>query len=138
MIVKKLKKKKQKNTIKINGLKLIIDKPTRISKDSRTITDIIASSDYSKIADKIVFPSCLSDHEFVGVIRKMHIKRFTPRKVFVRDYSKFNVDNFKNDLRNAPWANMFLQNNMNSAWNEFKSELTAIISRHAPLKEKIV
>ena len=68
----------------------------------------------------------------------MHIKRFTPRKVFVRDYSKFNVDNFKNDLRNAPWANIFMQNNMNSAWNEFKSELTAIINRHAPLKEKIV
>ena len=129
--------KEIKDTVKINGLKQIIDKPTRISKDSRTIIDI-ASSDDSKIGDKSVFPSCLSDHKLVGVIRKMHIKRFTPRKVFVRDYSKFNVDNFKNDLRNAPWANMFLQNNMNSAWNEFKSELTAIINRHAPLKEKIV
>ena len=102
--------KEIKDTIKINGLKQIIDKPTPISKDSRTIIDIIASSDDSKIADKIVFPSCLSDHELVGVIRKMLIKRFTPRKVFVRDYSKFNVDDFKNDLRYAPWANMFMQN----------------------------
>ena len=33
---------------------------------------------------------------------------------------------------------MFMENNMNSAWNEFKSEITAIINRHAPLKEKIV
>ena len=64
----------------------------------------------------------------------MHIKRFTSRKVFVCDYSKFNVDDFKNDLRNAPWANMFMQNNVNSTWNEF----TAIINRHAPLKEKMV
>ena len=102
--------KEIKDTIKINGLKQIIDKPTRTSKDLRTIIDIIASSDHSKIADKIVFPSCLSDHELVGVIRKMLIKRFTPRKVFVRDYSKFNVDDFKNDLRYAPWANMFMQN----------------------------
>ena len=31
-----------------------------------------------------------------------------------------------------------MQNNMKSAWNEFTSELTAIIKRHAPLKEKIV
>ena len=68
----------------------------------------------------------------------MHIKQFTPCKVFVCDYSKFNVDDFKNDLRNAPWANMFMQNNMNSAWNEIKSELIAIINRHAPFKEKIV
>ena len=84
--------KQIKGTIKINGLKQIIDKPTRISKDLRTIIDIIASSDDSKIADKIVFPSCLSDHKLVEVIRKMHIRRFTPRKVFVSDYSKFNVD----------------------------------------------
>ena len=68
----------------------------------------------------------------------MHIKQFTPCKVFVCDYSKFNVDDFKNDLRNAPWANMFMQNNMHSTWKKFKSELTAIINRHAPLKEKIV
>ena len=33
---------------------------------------------------------------------------------------------------------MLMQNNMNSAWIEFKSELTAIINRHAPLKEKNV
>ena len=84
--------KQIKDTIKINGLKQIIDKPTRISKDLRTIIDIIVSLDYSKIPDKIVFPSCSSDHELVGVIRKMHIKRFTPHKVFVGDYSKFNVD----------------------------------------------
>ena len=70
--------KEIKDTIKINGLRQIIDKPTCISKDSRIIIDIIASLDESKIADKIVFPSCLSDHELVGVARKMHIKRFTP------------------------------------------------------------
>ena len=51
---------------------------------------------------------------------------------------KFNVDDFKNDLRNAPWVNMFMQNNMNSPWIGFKSELTGIINRHAPSKEKIV
>ena len=72
--------KEIKDTVKINGLKQIIDKPTRISKDSRTIIDI-ASSDDSKIGDKSVFPSCLSDHKLAGVIRKMHIKRFTARKV---------------------------------------------------------
>ena len=60
--------KEIKDTIKINGLKQIIDKPTRISKDSRTIIDIIASSDDSKIADKTIFLTCLSDHELVGVI----------------------------------------------------------------------
>ena len=98
------------DTIKINGIKQIIAIP-----DSRTIIDIIALSDNSKIADKVVFPSCLSDHKLGGVKRKMHIKCFIPRKVFVRDYSKFNVDDFQNYLRNAPWANMFMQNNMNSA-----------------------
>ena len=67
----------------------------------------------------------------------MHIKRFTPRKVFVREYSNFNNDHFKKDLRYAPWAKMFMQNNLNSAWNEFKSELPAIVNLHAPLTEKI-
>ena len=37
--------KELKDIVKINGLQQLIDKPTRISKGTKTIIDIIATSD---------------------------------------------------------------------------------------------
>ena len=86
----------------------------------------------------MVFSSGISDHELVGIVRKMHIKRFVPRKIFIRDYSQYNKEGFKTDLRNAPWENVFNKSNFNSSWNEFKNIFTNIVNGHVPLKEKIV
>ena len=46
------------------------------------------------ISTSIVYANSFSDHDLVGVIRKMHVKKFVPRKVFVRDYSNYDKDAF--------------------------------------------
>ena len=65
-----------KDIIKINGLKQLISEPTRVTSISRTLIDIIATSDSSKISNSIVYANSFSVHDLVGVIRKMHVKKF--------------------------------------------------------------
>ena len=66
----------------------------------------------------------------------MHVKKYLPRKIFVRDYSNYDVNRFKADLRNTPWENCLHKNNINSAWDGFKTLLHNVIDIHAPLIEK--
>lgn len=127
-----------KNIISANGFKQLIKTPTRITKGTRTLIDIIATTDRSKVSDTIVFPSDISDHDLVGIVRKMHIHRLKPRKIYVRDYTKYNKKSFKNDLRNAPWETVFIDNDFNNAWNKFKFLFSNVVDKHVPITQKTV
>lgn len=89
-----------------------------------------------KVSKSIVNANCISDHDLVGVVHKMHVKNYTPRKIFVRDYKNYNKETFRNEIRNVPWINCLNQNNLNNAWNLFKHYLSNIIDKHAPLIER--
>jgi hypothetical protein len=83
-----------KNMLKVNGLKQLITEPTRTTINSRTLIDIVSSNVPSRIAKTIVYSNSMSDHDMVGGVRKMNVKKYTPRKIFVRDYSNYNSENF--------------------------------------------
>ena len=125
-----------KDAIRENGFKQLISKPTRITKNSKTLIDIIITTDSSKIVDSIVYANSCSDHDLVGIVRKMNVKKYVPRKIFVRDYSKYNRNTFKDELRNVPWENCLKQPDVNSAWNMFKRYVTTAVDTHTPLVER--
>ena len=124
-----------KDIIKLNGFKQIISSPTRTTIKSQTLIDIVITNDKSRIANSIVYANSFSDHDLIGVIRKMHIKKYLPRTIFTRNYSKYDKECFKNDLRNIPWENCILQHDVNAAWNLFKDYVTTAVENHAPLVE---
>ena len=88
-----------KDIIKINGFKQLITKPTRITNTSRTLIDIIATTDSTKVVNSIVYANSLSDHDLVGITRKMHSKNYIARKIIARDYSMYDKANMKTTLR---------------------------------------
>ena len=55
-----------------NGFTQIIKKPTRITKNSKTLIDIIATNRPSTIAASEVVPSSTSDHDLVACKRKLN------------------------------------------------------------------
>ena len=101
------------------GLKQIIDSPTRITINTRTLIDVALTTQKNNIADHIVTPLSLSDHELIGISRKLNIQKFQPRKILCRDYSKYDKETFKQDLRNAPWINVIAEKSFNKAWSLF-------------------
>ena len=55
-----------KNIFTRNGLKQIIKRPTRITKDTHSLIDIIATSHENNINNYIVFPNSISDSDLTG------------------------------------------------------------------------
>eukprot|EP00112_Aurelia_sp_Birch-Aquarium-sp1_P013739 Seg293.1 transcript_id=Seg293.1/GoldUCD/mRNA.D3Y31 product="hypothetical protein" protein_id=Seg293.1/GoldUCD/D3Y31 len=112
--------KEIKDIIRINGLKQVIELPTRITKTTKTLIDIIATTDKRKILSSIVFPNSFSDHDFTGIVRRMHVEKLKPRKILTRDYSTYDKEAFKNELQSIDWMDVLLAGEINSSWNLFK------------------
>lgn len=76
-----------------------------------------------------------SDRDIVGIVRKMNVKRYTPRKTNIRVYSNYNKEIFKNHPRNIPWEYRLVPPTFNTAWELFKTLPVKAINKHAPLRE---
>ena len=72
--------KEIKDIIRINGLKQLIELPTRITKRTKTLIDIIATTDKTRFLASIVFPNSFSDHDLTGIVRKMHVENLNREK----------------------------------------------------------
>ena len=90
------------------------------------------------MSKSIVNANSFNDHDLVGIVRKVHMKKCLPRKIFVHDHRKYDIDSFKNELRNTPWENCLAEPDVNTAWNLFKYYLTNAVDNHAPLIERKV
>ena len=126
-----------KNLVKMHGFTQLIKSFTRITKRSQTLIDLFYTTDESKIADTLTYENSVSDHSLIGINRKVNCKRFVPKSIKIRDYSKYNADHLKDELRQMPWENC-LRLDFNTGWNLFKQYLISCIDKHAPLKEKKV
>ena len=88
--------------MKSNGLKQMIEIPTRIAKETTTLIDIMACSHGDRVANASVDSNATSDHELTGIIRKMNCKCFVTRRIFTRNYKNYDESNFKADVRTFP------------------------------------
>ena len=99
---KKSQSKRTKEIIKSNGLKQMIKSPTRITKETSTLMDIIACSHGDLVAKASIYSKAISDHELTRIIRKMNCKRFVPRRIFTRNQNNYDESDFKADIRKSP------------------------------------
>ena len=53
-------------------------------------------------------------------------------KVFIRDYSKFSSESFRDDISIQNWNNRF--DNINHQFNDFYWRLDECVNRNAPIK----
>ena len=84
-----------------------------------------------------VYSIAISDHELTGIIRKVNSKRFVPRRIYTRNYRKYDKSSYKDDVKNIPWGYTTSQD-INTEWNSFKNQLIQCVNKHAPLVEKTV
>ena len=61
-----------KDTFKLNGFTQLIKRATRITKDTETLIDLIATNNPSVISCTEVLPTSLSDHDMVCCLRKLN------------------------------------------------------------------
>ena len=111
---------------------------TRVTHCSKTIIDLIFSSNPEIHKCTKVFPISLSDHYLIYTIIDLgsssKTKEQTHREIRYRSYKNFNAEKFLDDIRHSSFITDVLNSeNVNDAWFMFKEEFLKICNKHAPI-----
>ena len=130
--------KEFKNILLLNGFTQMIKSPTRVTKDSSTVIDIIASNNESNIKDTVTIPTSLNNHFMVGSLCKLNHQKFLPKEVKFRDYSKYNVDILIQQLTAVDWSIIYDCENVDNCVELLTDILEKHFNENAPLTSKRV
>ena len=86
--------KRLTSTFRSLGFCQLIKEATRITAQSATLLDLIATNKERFISKSGVLNACLSDHDLVYCIRKMNCKRSAGQTKSYRDYARYNSSAF--------------------------------------------
>ena len=125
-----------KTIIHQNGFTQIIKEPTRITKDSKTLIDIIATNYPANIVSSCVTATSLSDHDLVACVRKINNKKFPAKTTHCRNYRKYDPELMKQDFASVNWIPVITASNVNDALNIFNIIVKSIFDKHAPYTTK--
>ena len=85
--------KQLKSLFRTLSVTQLIDSPTRITKDTSTLLDLIATNCPQNISKSGVISSGFSDHEMIFFIRKINWKRFPAQMKTFRNYANYDHQN---------------------------------------------
>ena len=92
------KTKKLKSLLQNMNFSQLIKDPTRVTLNSKSLIDIIASRQPQNISEAKVIKSSFSDHDIVCCVRKLISLKFKPRTIRCRNYGRYSPLKFNEDL----------------------------------------
>ena len=112
----------------------IIDLPTRVTKCTKSILDVCITSSPDKIIRSDVVHFGISDHSLIYATRKLNsvFKRVSRNSFEFRNFKKFNVESFLNDLYTLPWVELDNKQNVDEMWKCWKALFIQVLDKHAP------
>ena len=116
----------------------LINEPTRITPNSRSLIDIFLTDEPEKFALSGVSHIGTSDHSLIYVSQKQRSPKSLPRVTNARQYKCFVLENFLCDIELAPWAMIEQTHDPIKAWESWKHLFLKIANFHAPFKKKRV
>ena len=115
-------------------LEQLINEPTRVTRTSATLIDLIFTNKKENIVKSGVIHLGISDHSLIFAVRKFFTPKSRENVRYVRTFKNFNATDFLNDLSQMPWENVAQYENPNSCWQLWKSFYLQILDRHAPFR----
>ena len=98
--------KKLKSILQSMNMTQVVKEPTRVTRESQTLIDIICTSQPQNITSVKVVKSALSDHDMTAFVRKLNSLKFKPRAIKCRNYSKYCATRFNEELSSVSWDNL--------------------------------
>ena len=114
-----------------------VDKPTRVHRTSATLIDNIFVNNPDKLLASGNIISDISDHFSQFCITTSAKDKFRQVKnVKIRDYSRFSVDRFNDELSEIDWDPIIANgaNCVNKLFSSFYNKYNTIVNKHAPMK----
>jgi hypothetical protein len=114
------------------GFLQLILKPTRFTPNSATLIDHIISKNLNKKFESFILTSKISDH-FPIFFTTLNFKPADNIKyINVRDFSKKNVNSFKNDLSRISWNDVYNMDNVTESYNNFSQTFNDLYELRFP------
>ena len=120
------------------NLDQLVTKPTRITPNSKTLIDVILTTDCNICVNTDVVHHSFSDHSLVHTTvlcnqNKNESKNDNHVTKKFRSFKDFNVDNFVRDLDNVDWC-IHDSSSATVAWDSFVSKFNIVCNKHALVK----
>ena len=126
------------NFMEMHNLVQLVDKPTRITPTSKTLIDVILTTNRNICVNTNVIHHSFSDHGLIETVITSKAK-INPSvngsnvaKTF-RSFKEFDIDVFNDDLSNVDW-NIDESATVETAWKVFVNKFTKVCDIHAPIK----
>ena len=125
----------------VNNLNQIIMSPTRVTKNSSTMLDLIYVSNtlFDRIINSGVIDNSMSDHHPVYVCFDFnHSSSNSHNDIIYTDYKHFSSKAFLADIQTCNILtneNSLKNNDLNTNWENWKSTFLSIVKKHAPRKK---
>ncbi len=117
-----------------HGIQQLIESPARITKNSKTMIDLISISRLYIVKDCSVLQPFCSDHCPVTIILKECMKSTRTYQKKVYDYNLINKDNICSHIENTDWQNVLSSAHINMNIDSFVKTLSHICNSHIPKK----
>ena len=109
---------------------------TRVTSDTRTLIDHIASNKPDRISSGGVTSCGISDHDAAFVVRSIRIPKLprNSRIVTVSKYKKFDLAAFRRDLHGIQFDEIrSISSDPNEMWTVWKNLFLEVLNKHTPL-----
>ena len=113
-----------------------IDNPTRVTKTSKSLIDVLLTSHAECYATSGSLHLGLSDHDLIFTVRKNKNSRPKPRLIEFRSMKNFNLPDFLADLKRVPWSSAYTFDNADDVWAHWRTLFKDVLDQHVPLKKK--
>ena len=117
-----------------HNIKNLVKEPTCFkSLTNPSCIDIFLTNSPSSFQNTSTIVTGLSDfHRMVVTVMKTTFPKAKPKIVYYRDYKKFNLQDFRRELRNE------LKKAVVLGYGHFEHIFLAVLDRHAPIKQRTV
>ena len=128
-------KKLSDSLIEPFDLKQIIDKPTRITDQSKTLIDLLFVKDLDRVKTfGLCDASGVSDHFFIYMAYNIKKTKFKPITITRRDFRKFDLPAFQRAAEVANWENVFAVEDVNDKVTILENTINDLLDTFAPYR----
>ena len=118
------------------GLYPLINKPTRVTSYSATLTDNIFTNNFSSDNISGILCNDITDHLpiFCSCYHRSLSRASVPKLKSFTVINGANIDNFKKELSEMNWVSVLKEQDVNVAYNLFVEKFKKCHDKHFPLK----
>ena len=118
----------------INSTQLI-DKPTRVTKTSSTLVDVVMVSNPELVKTSDVIDLTISNHFLVFAVLNLKQPKASPSYIITRSFKNYSSEKFANDISTIPWDVLDLLPTVDEKLDAFNDLFLTCLDKHAPVKK---